>query len=136
MTSFQDNYSTAYGAAGSQHHTPTIGFANNLSNTIIREQQEDDTKSDSETSIAEQELALLGAPWAKEGLVFRKHYWEMSGKRAKEKSWLQVFVVIAQGELKMFRFDSGGSSRSASGGGVGGGDWTVSGIHCTPENLC
>ncbi|KAL8293795.1 hypothetical protein RQP46_000496 [Phenoliferia psychrophenolica] len=126
-----DNYSTAYGAAASSHHhTPTIGFANNLSNTIIREQQEDD-KSDSETSMAEQELALLGAPWAKEGLVFRKHYWETSGKRAKEKNWLQVFVVIAQGELKMFRFDTGGSSRSGSGGGgggggVGGGDWTSS----------
>lgn len=74
--------------------------------------------------MTDEELALLGAPWAKEGLLQRKHYWEMTGKRAKDKSWSQVFVVISAGELKMFRFDgSGGSMRG--GAGVGGGDWTV-----------
>lgn len=75
--------------------------------------------------ITEEELALLGAPWAKEGLLQRKHYWESTGKRAKEKSWLQAFVVISAGQVKMFRFDTGGSSRGP-GGGMGGGDWTVS----------
>ncbi|KAM0753008.1 hypothetical protein T439DRAFT_378754 [Meredithblackwellia eburnea MCA 4105] len=116
-----DNYSTAYGAA-SHHQIPTMGFANSLSNTIIREQQEDDAKSDGEVSITDEELALLGAPWAKEGLVFRKHYWESKGKRSKDKHWLQVFVVISQGELRMFRFDTQGTAKGGRPG-MGGGDW-------------
>ena len=122
--SSQDNFSTAYGAA-SHHHVPTIGFANSLSHTIIREQQEDDTKSDDGVSISDEELALLGAPWAKEGILQRKHYWESLGKRAKEKGWLQAFIVVSAGELRMFRFDGAGSTRG-TGGGMGGGDWTVS----------
>lgn len=93
---------------------------------MIREQQEDDQKSETNMSVTDEELSLLGAPWAKEGLVFRKHYWDSAGKRAKEKNWLQVFVVISQGEVRMFRFDTGGSSKAGQGGGgVGGGDWTV-----------
>lgn len=96
-----------------------------MSHTIIREQHEDDGASDDVIDITEEELALLGAPWAKEGLLQRKHYWESTGKRAKEKSWLQAFVVISAGQVKMFRFDTGGSTRGP-GGGMGGGDWTVS----------
>jgi hypothetical protein len=75
-------------------------------------------------SVSSAELALLGAPWAKEGMLTRKHYWETSGKRAKDKNWVQAFVVVSAGELKMFRFDSSGGTRSGVGG-MGGGDWTV-----------
>ncbi|GAA5916121.1 hypothetical protein JCM6882_003942 [Rhodosporidiobolus microsporus] len=124
-TSLSDeHWSTAFGA--SQHHAvPTIGFANSLSHTIIREQQEDDAKSDrSSISVSSAELALLGAPWAKEGILHRKHYWETAGKRSKDKSWVQAFVVISAGELKMFKFDSSGGSRGGMGG-LGGGDWTA-----------
>ncbi|GAA6059042.1 hypothetical protein JCM10212_001267 [Sporobolomyces blumeae] len=123
-TSLSDEqWSTAFGAA-THHNVPTIGFANSLSHTIIREQQEDDTKSDtSSIHVTDEELALLGAPWAKEGILQRKHYWEFHGRRAKEKNWLKAFVVVSQGELKMFRFDGGGSSKKNAGG-VGGGDWT------------
>lgn len=119
-----------YGSSSS-FLTPTLGFASNLSHTIIREAQEDDDRSvhsDGSTSttisITDEELALLGAPWAKEGILCRKQYWESAGKRAKDKSWLDVFVVIQKGELNMFTF---GSELGGGGGGiVGGGNWLVS----------
>ena len=113
---------------------PTIGFANSLSHTIIREQHEggggtgDETRSEaSEVDGSDEELALLGAPWAKEGILSRKHYWESGGRRAKDKGWVEAFVVVSQGELKMFRFDGGGGGGGSGrvAGGVGGGDWTV-----------
>jgi PH/SEC7 domain-containing protein len=109
---------------------PTLGFASNLSHTIIREAQEDDDRSvgshgsgSTTISITDEELALLGAPWAKEGMLCRKQYWESTGKRAKDKSWMDVFVVIQKGALNMFIF-----GQHASGGSrvVGGGNWLVS----------
>lgn len=104
-----------------------MGFASNLSHSIIREQQEqeDDTRSEaSDTSATDEELALLGAPWAKEGLLQRKRYWDAPNKRSKDKAWTQVFAVIEKGDMKMFQF--GGSSLGGGqgrGGGVGGGNW-------------
>lgn len=110
--------------------TPTLGFAHNLSHTIIREAQEDDDRSvksddsDSTTiSISDEELALLGAPWAKEGMLCRKHFTDVGGKRAKDKAWMDVFVVIQKGELSMFTF---GDHTSGNSGAVGGGNWLVS----------
>ncbi|KAJ7045497.1 hypothetical protein C8F04DRAFT_436332 [Mycena alexandri] len=107
--------------------TPTLGFASNLSHTIIREAQEDDDRSvhsgDSNStsiSISDEELALLGAPWAKEGMLCRKQYWESVGKRARDKAWLDVFVVIQKGELNMFTFGDNGPGAS---GAFGGGNW-------------
>ncbi|KAI0355629.1 hypothetical protein OH77DRAFT_1511483 [Trametes cingulata] len=105
---------------------PALGFASNLSHTIIREQQEDDGHSlrsdDSSTdiSITDEELALLGPPWAKEGMLCRKQYWESTGKRAKSKAWMDVFVVIQKGELSMFTFGEHGTGGA---GVVGGGNW-------------
>ncbi|KAJ6475350.1 hypothetical protein C8R47DRAFT_1143196 [Mycena vitilis] len=107
--------------------TPTLGFASNLSHTIIREAQEDDDRSahsDDSTStsisISDEELALLGAPWAKEGMLCRKQYWESVGKRARDKAWLDVFVVIQKGELNMFTF---GENSPGGSGTFGGGNW-------------
>ena len=110
---------------------PALGFASNLSHTIIREQREDDEhslrsddSSSTNISITDEELALLGPPWAKEGMLCRKQYWESTGKRAKSKAWMDVFVVIQKGELSMFIFgDHGGVG---SGAVVGGGNWLVS----------
>ncbi|KAI0645547.1 hypothetical protein C8Q79DRAFT_1010490 [Trametes meyenii] len=106
---------------------PALGFASNLSHTIIREQQEDDGHSlrshDSSTtdiSITDEELALLGPPWAKEGMLCRKQYWESTGKRAKSKTWMDVFVVIQKGELSMFTFGENGAGGHSV---VGGGNW-------------
>ncbi|KAH7923717.1 hypothetical protein BV22DRAFT_1196481 [Leucogyrophana mollusca] len=107
--------------------SPALGFASNLSHTIIRETQEDDDRSyhshesgSTTISISDEELALLGAPWAKEGMLCRKQYWESAGKRAKSKNWMDVFVVIQRGELNMFTFGEHGGGFSSV---VGGGNW-------------
>jgi PH and SEC7 domain-containing protein len=109
---------------------PALGFASNLSHTIIREAHEDDDRSvqslessSTNISITDEELALLGAPWAKEGMLCRKQYWDSAGKRAKTKTWMDVFVVISRGELNMFTFGDNGGGGS---GVVGGGNWLVS----------
>ncbi len=129
---FEPMLTTLQGIYGSSSSflQPTLGFAHNLSHTIIREAKEDDDRSihsersDSTTiSISDEELALLGAPWAKEGMLCRKQYWESTGKRAKDKSWLDVFVVIQRGELNMFTFGENGPAGS---GVFGGGNWLVS----------
>lgn len=107
--------------------TPALGFASNLSHTIIREAQEDEDRSftsivsdSTNISISDEELALLGAPWAKEGMLCRKQYWESAGKRAKSKGWMDVFAVIQRGELNMFVFGAHGSTSTTV---VGGGNW-------------
>ena len=58
-------------------------------------------------------------------MLCRKQYWESAGKRAKVKTWMDVFVVIQKGELSMFVF---GETSANAGGGVtvGGGNWLVS----------
>jgi PH/SEC7 domain-containing protein len=70
------------------------------------------------------ELALLGPPWAKEGNLQSRLYWESTGKKAKKKDWRKVFVVVQKGELSMFTFE--GTKSGNFGGSVGGGNWTVS----------
>jgi len=50
------------------------------------------------SGISDEELALLGAPWQR-GHALSQQYWESIGKRARDKSWLDVFVVIQKGEL-------------------------------------
>ncbi|CAH7674732.1 expressed protein [Phakopsora pachyrhizi] len=125
--------------------TPSIGFVSNLSQSIIKELQEeesDENKDDTDQLGDDyEELALLGPPWAKEGILQRKQYWSSKGKRHKDKSWIQVFVVIAKGSLKMFRFGESSLGVGQSGGGshigegdcqppsdqarVGGGNWLV-----------
>ena len=115
--------------------TPTLGFAHNLSHTIIKEAQEDDDRSNqsqdstaTDISISDEELALLGAPWAKEGMLCRKHFWEATDKKAKNRGWMDVFVVISKGEMSMFTF---GDHTSGGSGVVGGGNWLVSIVPCT-----
>ncbi|KAJ1035121.1 hypothetical protein NDA18_000719 [Ustilago nuda] len=135
----------------------TPGFASTLTQTIIKESMEEEAAasgtvnslfSKAENVVDEEEdddkLALAGPPWAKEGSLTRKHYWEATGKRAKDKAWTEVFVVVSKGTLSMFRFDSGSSSastgtsskaksqRSAAGAGIGGGNW-LSNATCLGE---
>ncbi|WVQ97714.1 hypothetical protein IAU59_004828 [Kwoniella sp. CBS 9459] len=107
---------------------PTLGFASNLSHTVIREHDDELRSVDSQISdsdaedMDDDELALLGAPWAKEGLLSRKLYWETVGKRAKKNDWKQFFVVISKGDLYMFTFGEKGGG-GFGGGSVGGGNW-------------
>jgi hypothetical protein len=113
--------------------TPALGFASNLSYTIIRETQEDDDRSertddsaDTTISITDEELALLGPPWAKEGMLCRKQYNDSTGKRAKSKAWMDVFVVIQKGELNMFTFGNHAVDGQRA---VGGGNWLETANH-------
>ncbi|GFZ49007.1 hypothetical protein JCM24511_06756 [Saitozyma sp. JCM 24511] len=106
----------------------SLGFASNLSHTVIREHEDEVASVDSHTSLStldemdDDELALLGAPWAKEGMLQHKQYWESAGKRAKKNEWKQFFVVVSKGELFMFTFGDRGGAGFA-GGSVGGGNW-------------
>lgn len=120
---------SAHEAMANAFMAPTLGFASNLAHTIIRETREDDDRSvcshnsastSTTVSITDEELALLGAPWAKEGMLCRKQYWESAGKRARDKTWKNVFVVIQKGELSMFTF---GDHSSHATGTFGGGNW-------------
>ncbi|KAG1816135.1 uncharacterized protein BJ212DRAFT_1568725 [Suillus subaureus] len=99
--------------------TPSLGFASNLTGGRGRSYRSHESSSTT-ISITDEELALLGAPWAKEGMLCRKQYWESAGKRAKSKNWMDVFVVIQRGELNMFTFGDHGGGFSAV---VGGGNW-------------
>lgn len=131
--SFATSINDGTAASSSALFAPALGFASNLTSTIIREAQEDDLRSlnsdasdSTDVSISDEELALLGAPWAKEGVLHRKQYWESTGKRSKNKNWMEVFVVIQKGQLNMFTFGGGPSSGSGSAGQsgvVGGGNW-------------
>jgi PH/SEC7 domain-containing protein len=75
-------------------------------------------------NLAEEELSLSGPPWAKEGKLVRKHYWESTGKRSKDERWSNVFVVVSKGEFKMFTFGEGADPTNADA--IGGGNWLVS----------
>lgn len=75
--------------------------------------------------LDEDELALLGAPWAKEGILWRKSAFEAGGKKSASKGgWKQYFVVIQKSDLHLFTF--GESRGTPVGGTVGGGNWLVS----------
>lgn len=117
------SYATSINEAGGYN---PIGFASNLSHSVIREHDERSISShrsaDTVDELDVDQLALLGAPWAKEGLLQRKLYNEAPNKRAKKNEWKQLFVVIQKGELMMFVFGQGSGS---SGGNVGGGNWMV-----------
>ena len=121
----------AFSASSSSFFSaPTFGFASNLTHTIIKESEEHDGRSirsegsgSTNISVSDAELALLGPPFAKEGSLSRKQYWEATGRRAKSKNWVDVFVVIQKGDLDMFIFGAGDTSTAPV---VGGGNWLVS----------
>ncbi|SPO20231.1 uncharacterized protein UTRI_00628_B [Ustilago trichophora] len=104
----------------------TPGFASTLTQTIIKESMEEEaaagnanlsgaTENPLDEEDDDDKLALAGPPWAKEGSLTRKQYWESAGKRSKDKSWTELFVVVSKGTLSMFRFDTGGSSSASVG---------------------
>lgn len=82
-----------------------------------------DNSNSTSVSISDEELALFGAPWAKEGMLCKRHAWETVGKKAKNNKWMDVFVVIQKGQLSMFVFGGSSSGSGTSGGVVGGGNW-------------
>lgn len=112
----------------------SIGFANALSQAIIREDTAHSIASTEDpertTPLLEDEtLQLAGAPWAKEGSLKHKHHLDSVDKRAKDRNWNECFAVIQQGWLRLFSFNSKSSTRQKNkrlhgGVVVGGGNWT------------
>ncbi|KIW88954.1 uncharacterized protein Z519_10438 [Cladophialophora bantiana CBS 173.52] len=85
----------------------SIGFANALSQAIIREDQldlpiEDGSKGGS--LLEDESLELCGAPWAKEGIVKHKCHLETVDKRSKDRNWNDCFAVIEKGYMRLFSF--------------------------------
>ncbi|KAF8209465.1 hypothetical protein K438DRAFT_2012239 [Mycena galopus ATCC 62051] len=106
---------------------PILSSATSTDEGIRKAQEDGDGRSECSDKltgrsicICDGELALLGAPWAKEGMLCRKHYWERVGSRVKDKVWLDVFVVLQKGELNMF---TSGHLSSGVSGTFGDGNW-------------
>ncbi|KAI4238725.1 MAG: hypothetical protein LQ349_000880 [Xanthoria aureola] len=117
----------------SNDYQQSIGFANALSQAIIREEGIADPSEDTlkATPLLEDEsLELAGAPWAKEGILKHKHHLEALGKKAKDRNWIESFAVIEKGWMRLFSFNMNAKSlrlkakhQKAPGGVVGGGNW-------------
>ncbi|CAG8465868.1 14975_t:CDS:2 [Acaulospora colombiana] len=106
--------------------------------STITEEGEDDKASTTDSIDTDEslELYLSGAPYAKEGLLVRKHFRESENKRAKDKSWKECFVVVEKGELRMFKFDTQSSRGSTGIGAIGGGNWMANATLMGQINLC
>lgn len=111
-----------------------IGFANALSQAIIREEgmtiASDEEFSRVAPLLEDETLELVGAPWAKEGIVKHKHHLESSDKKAKDRAWSECFAVVEKGYMRLFSFNMNSRSvrnksklRPSIGGVVGGGNW-------------
>ncbi|KAF2201525.1 hypothetical protein GQ43DRAFT_33252 [Delitschia confertaspora ATCC 74209] len=110
-----------------------IGFANALSQAIIREEGAAVETDEEFTRVAplleDESLELIGAPWAKEGILKHKHHLESVDKKAKDRSWNECFAVIEKGYMRLFSFNANAKSlrnknkSRPSGGVVGGGNW-------------
>ncbi|KAK0724838.1 hypothetical protein B0H67DRAFT_481440 [Lasiosphaeris hirsuta] len=134
-----DSFGSSYPRGDYQQ---SIGFANALSQAIIREDNAVDATSvkgddiKSEQLLEDESLELSGPPWIKEGIVTHKHHLDGIDKRAKDRNWTEVFAVIQKGQLSMFSFSPNKSLRNKGrlrsqasnglfpkGAVVGGGNW-------------
>ncbi|ORY12735.1 hypothetical protein BCR34DRAFT_288162 [Clohesyomyces aquaticus] len=111
-----------------------IGFANALSQAIIREEGQTIASNEEFTRVAplleDETLELAGAPWAKEGILKHKHHLEALDKKAKDRTWNECFAVIEKGYMRLFSFSMNSKSmrlknksRPSAGSVVGGGNW-------------
>ncbi|KAK1849749.1 sec7 domain-containing protein [Colletotrichum chrysophilum] len=117
----------------------SIGFANALSQAIIRDDESAFGKAASIMSdelksaqlLEDESLELAGPPWVKEGIVIHKHHLDGIDKKAKDRHWNEVFAVVQKGQMSIFSFGTAKSSvgrksrgRNAKGPAVvGGGNW-------------
>lgn len=110
----------------------SIGFANALSQAIIREDQLDVPPEEglkASSLLEDESLGLCGAPWAKEGIVKHKCHLEGVEKRSKDRNWTDCFAVIEKGWMRLFSFSNSAKTlRNRSrlpkpGAVVGGGNW-------------
>lgn len=111
----------------------SIGFANALSQAIIREEtagteQADDTMR-AAPMLEDESLELAGAPWAKEGILKHKRHLDSVDKKAKDRNWVENFAVIEKGCMRLFSFSMNAKSMRQKmksqklSGVVGGGNW-------------
>lgn len=111
----------------------SIGFANALSQAIIREETAG-TEQVEETMRAaplleDESLELAGAPWAKEGILKHKRHLDSVDKKAKDRNWVESFAVIEKGCMRLFSFSMNAKSMRQKmksqkmSGVVGGGNW-------------
>ncbi|KAI1807511.1 hypothetical protein F4811DRAFT_559812 [Daldinia bambusicola] len=116
----------------------SIGFANALSQAIIREDAPPGTSGQSIMSeeiqsnqlLDDESLELAGPPWVKEGIVTHKHHLDGMDKKAKERNWSEVFAVVQKGTLSLFSFSTKSMRQKGRvgrkpppGAVVGGGNW-------------
>lgn len=130
-----DSFASGFPQGGYQQ---SIGFANALSQAIIREESAAgaDATDDSMRApppLEDESLELAGAPWAKEGIVKHKHHLDAGDKKAKDRNWVETFAVIERGWMRLFSFSMNAKSlrqkaksQRAPGGVVGGGNWADS----------
>ncbi|WPH04343.1 Hypothetical protein R9X50_00723200 [Acrodontium crateriforme] len=102
----------------------SIGFANALSQAIIREEVSNGIDDNESIAIPgglleDEALALEGAPWAKEGLLKHKYHRTTEDKKAKERSWTDCFAVISKGKLTLFAFGTSSAKPQSSSGKMG-----------------
>lgn len=126
-----DSFATSNGV--NHDYQSSIGFANALSQAIIREDQIENHAEDGSMKAAplleDESLELEGAPWAKEGILKHKCHLEGVEKRSKDRNWNDCFAVIEKGWMRLFSFSVTAKSlrtkaRSQKASGVvGGGNW-------------
>jgi Pleckstrin homology domain len=107
--------------AYSHDHGSSIGFANSLSQTIIREENHSSTASFIDEEFQEHALILSGPPWAKEGVLKSKRHLDLNHKKSKDKQWTEAFVVIDKGQMRLFQFENHKVYHPSHQ--VGGGNW-------------
>ncbi|KAI4711495.1 hypothetical protein J4E89_004060 [Alternaria sp. Ai002NY15] len=111
-----------------------IGFANALSQAIIREEgmtiASDEEFSRVAPLLEDETLELVGAPWAKEGILKHKRHLDSVDRKAKDRAWNECFAVVEKGCMRLFSFSMNSKSvrqksklRPSVGGVVGGGNW-------------
>ena len=132
QTSFSvDSFGSSFPDRGYQQ---SIGFANALSQAIIREEAATGEPVEETMRAAplleDESLELAGAPWAKEGILKHKHHLEAVDKKSKDRNWVESFAVIEKGYMRLFSFSMNAKSMRSKmrnqkipGGVVGGGNW-------------
>ncbi|KAI0838416.1 hypothetical protein F5Y06DRAFT_268040 [Hypoxylon sp. FL0890] len=128
----------SFGSYPQGDYQQSIGFANALSQAIIREDIPPGTSGQSIMSdefqnnqlLEDESLELAGPPWVKEGIVIHKHHLDGMDKKAKERNWTEVFAVVQKGTMSLFSFSSKSMRQKsrvgrklAPGAVVGGGNW-------------
>ncbi|QSL66822.1 hypothetical protein MERGE_001209 [Pneumocystis wakefieldiae] len=113
--------SSCYSTNTLDYQFSTIGFAGTLNNIIKKVPTFLSNNFDKNYDTNEEnELALSGPPWAKEGILKHKHYLE-NFKKAKHRTWVECFVVLEKGKLTMFQFNDNKFSEKKRI--LGGGNW-------------